>query len=323
MACFIPRRAPRRFTCSVRSKTSSSIPTMSRVALDDPGVGRVVVQAVQGPEAVDGRLHHGAHGVLRRDVGLLGDGLPAGRLDLGDRLLGAVGVHVGDDHRRALRGQALAVARPIPEPEPVTMATLPSSSPIRCLHVVRPVDLRASQPQRHVASIRAWLSSGCPVPGLRRRPPLLRGARRLHAPHAQAARQAGHAVGRARRQSTACSWAGRSTASSRTPRSTRWPGPAASTVSSRARTRRARRPRHHVRGAGAHPRRYRDREIRLRVPRRQGVEAAFLFPTLGVGMEEALKDDPEALPRRLPRLQPVARRGLGLRLRGPALRHAR
>src|ERR1019366_5672024 len=33
---------------------------------------------------------------------------------------------------------------------------------------------------------------------------------------------------------------------------------------------------------------------RLAVMDRQGVGATLLFPTLGVGMEEALKDDPEA-----------------------------
>ncbi len=40
---------------------------------------------------------------------------------------------------------------------------------------------------------------------------------------------------------------------------------------------------------------YRDRDARLARMDEQGLEAAFLFPTLGVGMEEALKDDPEAL----------------------------
>ena len=39
---------------------------------------------------------------------------------------------------------------------------------------------------------------------------------------------------------------------------------------------------------------YRDRDTRLRVMDGQGVDAALLFPTLGVGLEEALKDDPEA-----------------------------
>jgi predicted TIM-barrel fold metal-dependent hydrolase len=39
---------------------------------------------------------------------------------------------------------------------------------------------------------------------------------------------------------------------------------------------------------------YRDREARLRILDEQGVRAALLFPTLGVGLEEALKDDPGA-----------------------------
>ncbi|HYC00509.1 MAG TPA: amidohydrolase family protein [Candidatus Limnocylindrales bacterium] len=40
---------------------------------------------------------------------------------------------------------------------------------------------------------------------------------------------------------------------------------------------------------------YRDRDARLALMDEQGIEAAFLFPTLGVGMEEALKHDPPAL----------------------------
>ena len=46
-----------------------------------------------------------------------------------------------------------------------------------------------------------------------------------------------------------------------------------------------------------------------------------MFPTLGVGMEEALTADPEAL-RAVPGLQPLGRRRLGLRLPGPYLRGA-
>ncbi len=40
---------------------------------------------------------------------------------------------------------------------------------------------------------------------------------------------------------------------------------------------------------------YRDRDARLRVMDDQGVEAAFFFPTLGVGMEQALADDQPAM----------------------------
>ena len=39
---------------------------------------------------------------------------------------------------------------------------------------------------------------------------------------------------------------------------------------------------------------YRDRDARLAVMDRQGIVGCFLFPTLGVGMEEALVHDPEA-----------------------------
>lgn len=40
---------------------------------------------------------------------------------------------------------------------------------------------------------------------------------------------------------------------------------------------------------------YRDRDARLKVMDHQGVDGCLLFPTLGVGMEEALAGDPEAL----------------------------
>ncbi len=40
---------------------------------------------------------------------------------------------------------------------------------------------------------------------------------------------------------------------------------------------------------------YRDRDARLKVMDEQGVQGAFFFPTLGVGMEEALIQDPEAI----------------------------
>ena len=40
---------------------------------------------------------------------------------------------------------------------------------------------------------------------------------------------------------------------------------------------------------------YRDRNKRLELMDKQNLEAVFMFPTLGVGMEESLKDDPEVL----------------------------
>jgi predicted TIM-barrel fold metal-dependent hydrolase len=40
---------------------------------------------------------------------------------------------------------------------------------------------------------------------------------------------------------------------------------------------------------------YRDRDARLAVMDAQGVEGCFLFPTQGVGLEEALRHDPDAL----------------------------
>src|SRR5690606_10299054 len=39
---------------------------------------------------------------------------------------------------------------------------------------------------------------------------------------------------------------------------------------------------------------YRDRDARLAAMDEQGVGATLMFPTMGVGLEEALKDDPDA-----------------------------
>ncbi|MFT5444718.1 MAG: hypothetical protein ACI8W3_003775, partial [Myxococcota bacterium] len=39
---------------------------------------------------------------------------------------------------------------------------------------------------------------------------------------------------------------------------------------------------------------YRDRDARIKLLDTQGIEGAFLFPTLGVGMQESLRSDPEA-----------------------------
>ncbi len=59
---------------------------------------------------------------------------------------------------------------------------------------------------------------------------------------------------------------------------------------------------------------YRDREQRLAVMDEQGLGAALLFPTLGCGVEEALRDDIRRHDGQPLGLQPLARGGLGLRL---------
>ena len=54
----------------------------------------------------------------------------------------------------------------------------------------------------------------------------------------------------------------------------------------------------------------------------QGLEAVWLFPTLGMLYEELLKRRPRRGHPHVHRVQPLARRGLGLRLPGPHLRRA-
>ena len=65
---------------------------------------------------------------------------------------------------------------------------------------------------------------------------------------------------------------------------------------------------------------YRDRDARLAVMDAQGLEAAFLFPTLGVGLEDVPRSRHRGSPAHLAGLQPLARRGLGVPLPGAHLR---
>ena len=67
---------------------------------------------------------------------------------------------------------------------------------------------------------------------------------------------------------------------------------------------------------------YRDRDARLRAMDEQGLAGALLFPTLGVGIEDALKARSGGVRERLPRVQPLARRRLGVRLRRSPVRRA-
>ena len=160
------------------------------------------------------------------------------------------------------------------------------------------------------------------LPALRRRQPLLRGARRLHPPPRPRARDPGVRVGR---------------------RSGRRTYPVLGGKVFRGRQERDLRP-------GRHPRRARrllPRQPQRRRPARaaqparaasapstatatpasprmddHGLDKVWLFPTLGMIYEEPLQHDPEAVMLAVHRVQPVARGGLGLRLPGPHLRRA-
>ena len=68
---------------------------------------------------------------------------------------------------------------------------------------------------------------------------------------------------------------------------------------------------------------YQDRDARARGDGRAGPRSAsLLFPTLGCGVEQALRDDIPATMATPARVQPVARRGLGLLVPGPHHRRA-
>ncbi len=134
--------------------------------------------------------------------------------------------------------------------------------------------------------------------GLRRRQPLLRGHRRLHPPHRPLDGQAVHAVGGGRRQDRAC-WSG-GKVNKFIPNPTFDPIAAPGTLEDyfRGRNDRGPRPQDDVRRARPDRRAtptYRDRDARVRLLDEQGLEAALLFPTLGVGMQEALRRDVPAL----------------------------
>ena len=70
------------------------------------------------------------------------------------------------------------------------------------------------------------------------------------------------------------------------------------------------------------PAEYRDRDARIAKLDEFGLESIWLFPTLGVLYEELLGDDVFAINADVHRVQPLARRRLGLRVPGPDLRRA-
>ena len=95
-------------------------------------------------------------------------------------------------------------------------------------------------------------------------------------------------MGRGRGQASACSSVAGSTASSRTPRSIPSPALVVSTSTSALRHRRRTSAPRSVELEPISPA-YRNRDARVRELDEQGVEACFMFPTLGVGMESALE----------------------------------
>ena len=117
----------------------------------------------------------------------------------------------------------------------------------------------------------------------------------------------------------ACWSAARSTRTSPTPRSTPWPSPGPLFDWYRGNPRRQMITEAFGELEPMRPE-YRDREVRLKVMDEQGLAGTLLFPTLGVGIEDALKHDPEAVSQGVRGLQPMARGRLGLPLRGPHLR---
>jgi len=71
-------------------------------------VARIVHDAVESAEARDRVLHHRVDLLAPGDVGREG---PGSRADLSRHLLSGAPVHVGDQHLRALRGEAPAHRR--------------------------------------------------------------------------------------------------------------------------------------------------------------------------------------------------------------------
>ena len=160
-------------------------------------------------------------------------------------------------------------------------------------------------------------------PDLRRRQPLLRGARRVHPPPRPAMRKRGDAVGDDRRQAATPR---RRTGEPLHPEPDVRPGVEAgraqpTTSAAKAGVGDMRAAFGELDPMDERPE-YRNRDARLELMDEQGLEACIMLPTLGVGMETALEHDPDALLAVVPRVQPVARRGLGLQLPGPHLRGA-
>ena len=68
-----------------------------------------------------------------------GESLAAGLADRFGRLFGDVAFEIVDDHARAVAREQLGHGAPMPRPEPVTMATLPSISFMENLLVESPL----------------------------------------------------------------------------------------------------------------------------------------------------------------------------------------
>ena len=143
------------------------VEVLERVVLERHAESRrrdadVVEQDVEPTELVDRGRDHGLDLLLVRDVGPDGDGGAARRLDLAHSLFRWSSVDVGATTRAPSSANRSADTRPTPEPAPVTMALLPSSTPAIGLRVrqdgrlgrrepVQPLGVAAQQLVLHVS----------------------------------------------------------------------------------------------------------------------------------------------------------------------------
>src|SRR5207247_10083941 len=96
-----------------------------RLVLVLPEDAGVVVEDVEPAEALHAGGDHALHVGLLRDVAHHPERLPAPALDHRDRLLGRLGVDVGDDHRCALLREEQRPLAPLPHPRPGDERDLP------------------------------------------------------------------------------------------------------------------------------------------------------------------------------------------------------
>ena len=182
-----------------------------------------------------------------------------------------------------------------------------------CVRLVLTSSLEIGENLSHDAPLR--------LPRVRRRQPPLRDRGRVHPSPARSATSARSSTSRSGAAPRSRS-AARSASTSRTRPSTSWPARVRRRSTSASATRRASRTASSIGEPMKCIPAFREPGPRLELMDEQGVDRTLMFPTLASLLEERMRDDPGADPRRDPLAERVAVRDVVVQLRGPHLRDA-
>ena len=110
----------------------NGVPLLRR-HVDDGAIAQhagVVDECVKGTPSINCSLQHAARSIDIGNVTGVEKGFTAKFFDFEDDCSTGIGVEFIDDHARPSRASSRASPRPMPRPAPVTIATLPSRSPM-------------------------------------------------------------------------------------------------------------------------------------------------------------------------------------------------